>query len=123
MHFRNGWVDGTKAVATSQGPIGGANFVVTSGARVELRNFLSRYADFGLILQDAYLTADTGIIKGNTVGISFNQLPAGYNPSNCIYDTVSFINNATKTGGISAVPLPSPGSVPDRSSCPVVAWV
>ncbi len=122
MHFRNGWVDGTKAVATSQGTIGGANFVFTSGAKVELRNFMSRNAGFGIILQDAYLTAETGIIKGNTVGISFNNLPAGYKPLNCM-DSVSFVGNGTRTGGTSALPLPpAPGSVPDRSSCPVIVW-
>ena len=117
MHFRGGTIDGTKSVETSHGSIGGHNFLFMSGAKAELRNFISSNAVIGIALQDAYLTAENGTVSGNLVGIHLEP-PADYNPSNCIYDNVQFMNNESKVSGY----IPIPVLNPDRSNCPIIAW-
>lgn len=127
MHLRSTTVKGTKLVQDTTGrSLYGYNIFIASGATVELRSFVSSYAQgIGIAVEQAYLTAENGYVNNNAIGIWFFSNPANdpsYNPFYCIYDNVQFVDNVVRNGGM-ALPIPtSLNSAPDRSLCRIVPW-
>jgi hypothetical protein len=125
MHLRGSTVTGTKQVLDTTGSLQfGDNIFVASGSTVELHSFVSSCAQrVGIFVDQAYLTAENGSVNDNNIGICIFSSPTddqSYNPYNCIYENVLFVNNATKIGN-GDIPLPN-SLTPDRSLCKVVPW-
>jgi hypothetical protein len=131
MHLRDSTVKGTKQVQNESGNLlFGDNIHIASGGTVELHRFFSSDAQrVGLMVDQGYLTAEDGTINNNSIGICFFSNPVNdpnYNPYNCIYDNVLFINNGTTNGSLYValpdIDLDGSSSI-DRSLCKVVPWV
>jgi hypothetical protein len=126
-HLRNVQVAGTTEVPLDGRPGWGIDVMVSDGAVLELRGFLVRTAALtGLHVQDAFLTAEDGSVEDCTVGLHVSAKYAmGYDWASCVPDSVRFLRNRTRVGGL-AVPLPgaAPGAPgPSTSStCLRVPW-
>lgn len=124
-HMRNSNFMATKILQTPLGTFGGINLTIDSLAVVELRDFASLFAEgASIFLRHAYLTAEDGQIRENTIGIAIFDPPEDYNPADCIGDSVLFIDNTTRVGG-SYLPIPSDPLTPSAGvpdSCRRVPW-
>jgi hypothetical protein len=126
MHLRNSSILNTKEVIDINGNKHfGHNLVVASNSIVELHGFQCSYSEnHGILVNNAYLTAERGNINYNQIGISFIDIPtdANYNPDNCIHQNVMIEGNESRIG-TDIVPIPdSPQPQPDTSLCKTVPW-
>ena len=121
MHLRNTTIRNTKSAQCSDGyKFWGYNLVITNSSIVELHNFSCNEADgVGIFIDNAYLTAEDGSVKNNTIGIHFGITPleSDYNPGNCVHENVRFVGNVSRISGPIPMVLNS-----DLSNCKTVPW-
>jgi hypothetical protein len=128
-HLRYGRINGTE----SSGTKGGFNLAVLHGCAVELRHFVTSNAVCGMhVLHSTLRIIDIELI-GNSIGISFQEPPEGYDLGACLYaheNNIMMQDNAINFDG-TALAVPDAGSVAgiDEESgdevepyCPEVPW-
>lgn len=125
MHLRDSAIINTKVVTDITGNnFFGDNLIVASGSIVELHRFSCNGAEgAGILVSNAYLTAENGNVNNNGIGIGFldNPSDANYNPFNCVYENVVFSGNETRLG-TGMIPITDLTQTPDRSLCKTVPW-
>ena len=127
-HLRSGRIDGTK----DSGNYGGFNLVVLRECRIELRHFITSNADCGLHMFHSTLRVVDIELIGNSIGISFQEPPEGYDMAACLYafeNNIWMQDNAINFDG-TALTVPDAGDIAgDGESgeeaepwCPEVPW-
>lgn len=92
-HLRYFDVSGTVAVPGTGCESGGINLQIGSGTQVELDEFTLTAAGMGLAINGGYLSADSGEITGNEIGLLLSAPDdASYDFLTCIGDVFVYDN-------------------------------
>ena len=127
-HLRSGRIDGTEGF----GNHGGFNLTVLYECSIELRHFVTSNAMCGLHMFHSTLRVVDVELIGNSIGISFQEPPDGYDLGACLYTSEGNIwmqDNAINFDG-TALSVPDTGDIAgDNESgeeaepwCPEVLW-
>jgi hypothetical protein len=126
-HLRYGRIDGTEGFGNS----GGFNLTVLYDCRIEMRHLVTSNAACGLHMFDSTMRVMDIELINNSIGISFQEAPEGYDPYSCLYafpNNIRMQDNGINFDGMAL-------SVPDVSGttgngdegdaepyCPEVPW-
>ncbi len=129
VHFRYGSVSGTRARLIGKTSFAGFNGDADDGGTVQFTEFRITRADVvGIRIDNAFVTASSGIVSEHVIGVVLHSLPPGQGVSNvidCLSDRVAFARNDMnlQTAGL---PVPCgidcPPPVPCVAVPPVCAW-
>ncbi len=124
-HLRSGRIDGT----VSFGNRGGFNLTVLHECSIELRHFITSNAACGLHFFHSTLKVIDIELIGNSIGISFQEPPEGYDLGACLYayeDNIWMQDNAINFDGV-ALSVPDAAGIGEDGEeaepwCPGVPW-
>ena len=127
-HLRSGRIDGT----VSFGNHGGFNLTVLHECAIELQHFITSNAVCGVHMFHSTLRVIDIELIGNSIGISFQEPPEGYDLGACLYayeNNIRMQDNAINFDG-TALTVPDAGDIAgDNESgeeaepwCPEVPW-